>query len=51
MCNRKYITDGPVYEADRDSQAQRIGLWLPRREVVEEGWTGSLGLADANYYT
>ena len=33
MCNRKYITDGPVYEADRDSQAQRIGLWLPRREV------------------
>ena len=24
-------------------------LWLPRGREVEEGWSGSLGLADANY--
>ena len=32
-------------------QTWRADLWLPvgRREGV--GWTGSLGLVDANYYT
>ena len=25
-------------------------LWLPRGGGLREGWIGSLGLADANYY-
>ena len=33
-----------------DSQMQRTDLWLLRGRRVEEGWAGSLGLADANYY-
>ena len=28
----------------------RTGLWLPRETGVGEGWLGSLGLVDANYY-
>ena len=28
----------------------RIDLWLPRGPRMAEGKTGSLGLADANYY-
>ena len=37
-----------IYEAEMDSQTQRTDLCLPRGG--EKGWTGSLGLADANYY-
>ena len=33
-----------------DSQMQRTDWGLLRGRRVEEGWTGSLGLADANYY-
>ena len=25
-------------------------MWLPKGGEAREGWTGSLGLADANYY-
>ena len=28
----------------------KTNLWLPRGKWVEEGWVGSLRLADANYY-
>ena len=35
-------------ETETDSQIQRTDLWFPRE--VREGWIGSLGLADANYY-
>lgn len=48
MYNLKYVTDGPVYEADRDSQAQRIGLWLGGR--FRGGWSGRLGLEGVNCY-
>ena len=33
-----------------DSQTERTDLWLPGRKDVGDGWTGSLGLADVNYY-
>ena len=29
---------------------QRAELWLPRGKKMVEGWAGSLGLVDANYY-
>ena len=29
---------------------QRTDLWLPKGKVLGEGWIGSLGLADTNYY-
>ena len=48
--NLKYDTSEPTYEAETDSQTERTDLWLPRGRRVREGWTGSLGLADANYY-
>ena len=50
MWNLKYGTKEPTYETEIDSQTQRTDLWLPRGSGVEEGWIGSLGLADANYY-
>ena len=50
MWTLKYDTDEPIYESETDSQTQRTDLWLPRGSGVEPGWTGSLGLADANYY-
>ena len=48
MGNPKYDTNESIYEAEMDSQTQRTDLCLPRGG--EKGWTGSLGLADANYY-
>ena len=40
-----------IYETETDSQIQRTDLWLPTGGGgVEERWSGSLGLADANYY-
>ena len=49
MWNLKYDTDELSTKTDTDLQIQRMDLWFPR---VEEGvgWTGSLGLVDANYY-
>ena len=49
MWNLKYDTNELIYETDTDSQIQRTDLWLLRRRA-REGWIGSLGLADANYY-
>ena len=50
MWNRKYDKNEPIYEIETDSQTQRTDLWLPTGREVGEGRTGSLGLADANYY-
>ena len=50
MWNRKYDTNELIYETETDSQTQKTDLWLPRGRGVGEGWSGSLGLADANYY-
>ena len=49
MWKLKYDTDEPIYESETDPQTQRTDLRLPRGSGVEPGWTGSLGLADANY--
>ena len=43
MWNQKQGTNEPIYEIETDSQTQRTDLW---EEVV--GWTGNLGLVDAN---
>ena len=45
MWNPKYDTNEPIYRTETDSQ--RTDLWLPRGG---EGGSGSVGLADANYY-
>ena len=46
-----YDTDELIYKTETDLQTQRTDLWLPRGRRREEGWRGSLGLTDANYYT
>ena len=43
-------TDEPIYKTETDSQTYRTDLWLPRGRRMGVGWTGSLGLVDANYY-
>ena len=48
--NLKYDTDEPIYETETESGAYKTDLWLPRGKELEDGWTGSLGLANANYY-
>ena len=48
MWNLKYDTNELIYETD--SQTQRTDSWLSGGEGVGEGWIGSLGLADVNYY-
>ena len=50
MWNLKYDANEHIYKAKADSQTERTDLWLPRGRGVEEGWIGSLGLADTNYY-
>ena len=47
----KYDTAGPTWETEADSQRERTDCWLPRGVGVGEGWSGSLRLADENYYT
>ena len=48
MGDLKHDTNELIYETD--SQTERTDLWLPRGRGAGEGWTGNLGLADANYY-
>ena len=50
MWNLNYDTNEPIYETERESWTQRIDWWLPRGRRMGEGWSGSLGLADANWY-
>ena len=44
-----YDTNDLNYDADTDSPTENKPV-LPREGRVGEGWIGSLGLADANYY-
>ena len=48
--NLNYDTKKLIYKIETDSQTWRTDLWLPEGWGVKERWTGSLGLADANYY-
>ena len=47
MWSLDYGTNELIYKTGTDSQIYRTDLWLPREEGV--GWTGSLGMVDANY--
>ena len=49
MWDLKYGTNEPTYKTETDSQIWRTDLWLPRVMREGVGWTGSLGLVDANY--
>ena len=48
--NLKCGTNEPIYKTETDSQIGRTDLRLPGRRGEGVGWTGSLGLVDANYY-
>ena len=50
MWNIKYGMNKPIYKTGTDSWTQRRDLWMPRETGEEMGWTGSLGLVDANYF-
>ena len=50
MWNLKYDTNDLIYKTEIDSQTETTDLWLPRGKGMEEGWTGSLELADGNYH-
>ena len=57
-CYSAVNTDGitPQHTGTQDktetgSQTQETGLWASRGVRVGDRWTGSSGLADANYYT
>ena len=43
------MTQVNFYKTETDSQTENR-LWLLRGVVWGGGWSGSLGLADANYY-
>ena len=49
MWNLKHGTDELLYETEADSH--RTDSCLPRRREEGPGWSRSLGLASANYYT
>ena len=49
MWNLKYSTNEPLYKKETDLQTYRTDLWLPSRKG-KGGRTGSLRLADVNYY-
>ena len=56
MWNLKHGPNEPIYRTETDSQIWIIDLWLPRERGLGAGvgwgmgWTGSLGLVDANSY-
>ena len=50
MQNLKYGTNEPTYRTKTDSQTWRTDLGQPVGMEEGVGWTGSLGLVDANYY-
>ena len=47
---KKYGINEPIYKTETDSKTRRTDLWLPRGREEGVGWTGNLGLIDANYY-
>ena len=48
MLNLKYDTNKLIYEAETDTQTLRTDL-LQAGRGMREGWSGRLGLADADY--
>ena len=40
-----------IFTKQKQTHKQRTDLWLPRGKGEGGGRIGSLGLADANYYT
>ena len=50
MQTLNYNTNELIYETEADSQTERTDLQLPREREARERRTGSLGLADADYY-
>ena len=46
----KYDTSELILETETDSEIQKTNLWLPKGKGWGNGWIGSLGLADTNYY-
>ena len=50
MWNLRCGTKEPVHKTETDSQTWRTDLWLPRGSREGVGWTGNLGLEDANAY-
>ena len=49
MWNRKYDTNELIYETETHRHREQT-CGCQGGEEVGEGWSGSLGLADANYY-
>ena len=51
MWNLEYGTNEPIHKTETDSQTWKTDLWLLTGSSGEGvGWTGSLGLVDANWY-
>ena len=50
MWNLKYDSNELIYETETDSQTENRLVVAKEEGVCGEGWIGSLGLADANYY-
>ena len=48
MWNLKYGTNAPIFRTE--TLTLRTDLWLSKGRGEGVGWTGSLGLVDANYY-
>ena len=46
----KYGRDEAMYRTETDSWTWRTDLWFPKGRGEGVGWTGSLGLVDANHY-
>ena len=49
MLNLKYDTNELICETETDAQTLRTDLWLQGGRGMREGWSGRLGLADADY--
>ena len=49
MWNLKFNTNEPIYETETKSETQKTDCGCQGGEGVREGWTGSLGLVNANY--
>ena len=49
MWDLKYDTNEPIYKTETDSDTENR-LVVANGEEEGVGWTGSLGLVDANYY-
>ena len=41
-------TNENIYETESESWTYRTDWWLPRGMGLQDGWSGTLGLADAD---